>query len=464
MGLFTSLNLAANSLEVIQQSIGVIQNNVTNASTPGYVQQTPTLIASSFDPQSGSSGGVQFGPVQSSRNQFAEEAVRYQNALLGTATTATSSLNSLQQDFSVSGTSGIPSALSGLFSAFSSWATTPTDSTAQQSVITAAQQVAQEFNNAAGAVAQAASSTTQQLQSTVGQINALTAQIQQINVQIRNGDKGDAGLDAQLNNALESLSNLVGIDVHYQSDGTATVLMGGQTPLVIGATQNQLSVTPFVPANPANVDAPPTATITLADGTDVTSTVTQGQLAGLLTFNNQTLPSVQGDSSQAGGLNQLAQAFASAVNGLVTPASGIPLFTTTGGVTNAAASLAVNPNMTAATLVASSASASNGTADALAQLGSPTYTDATLGSGYTAFYSGIGSSIGQQESTASANQTTQQGLLTQAQNMRSQVSGISLDQAATQLIQFQSAYSASAQTVVTINNMLTALVDMTQNV
>jgi len=464
MGLFASLHLAANSLEVIQQSIGVIQNNVTNASTPGYVQQTPTLLASSFNPQTGASGGVQFGPVQSARNQFAEQAVRYQNASLGTTTTLASNLNSLQQDFSVSGASGIPSALNGLFAAFSAWATTPNDATAQQQVIASAQQVAQEFNNAAGAVTQVASGATQQIQSTLGQINALTAQIQQINVQIRAGDHGDAGLDAQLNNALESLSNLVGIDVHYQSDGTATVLMGGQTPLVIGATQNQLSLTPFIPASPTNVDAPPTATITFSDGTDVTKTVTQGQLAGLLKFNNLTLPAVQGDSSQLGGLNQLAQAFADTVNGLVTPTSGIPLFTTTGGPTNAAASLTVNPDMTAATLVASSVSSANGTADQLAELGEPTYTDATLGAGYTAFYSSIASSIGQQESTATANQTTQQGLLTQAQNLRSQVSGISLDQSATQLIEFQSAYSASAQTVVVINNMLTALIQMTQGI
>jgi len=464
MGLFTSLNLAANSLEVIQQSIGVIQNNVTNASTPGYVQQNPTMLAAAFNPAADLAGGVRFGPVQSTRNQFAETAVRNQNALLGTATSAASNLNSLQQDFSVSGTSGIPAALSGLFSAFSSWATSPSDPTAQQGVITAAQQVAQEFNNTAGAVAQVASSTSQQIQNTVTQINALTAQIQQVNVQLRSGDTGDAGLDAQLNNDLESLSNLVGIDVHYQSDGTVNVLLGGQTPLVMGTTQNQLNVTQFVPPNPTNADAPPTVQITLNDGTDVTSMVTQGQLAGLLTFNNTTLPSVQGDSSQAGGLNQLAQALATAVNNLVTPASGIPLFTTTGGATNAAASLTVNPDMTSSQLVASSATASNGTADALAQLGAPGYSDATLGFGYTDFYSNIASSIGQQESSASANQTTQQALLSQAQNVRSQLSGVSLDQAASQLIQFQSSYSASAQTVVTINDMLTALIDMTQGV
>jgi flagellar hook-associated protein 1 FlgK len=457
--LFSALNLAANSMDVIERAVGVVSNNVTNASTPGYALQTPTLLALPFDPQTGATGGVQFGPVVSSRNQFAEEAVRNQNALLGTATQASSSLNFLQQYFDVSGATGISAALSNLFSAFSAWSTTPTDSTAQQQVITSAQQVAQAFNNTASSVTQLGAATDQQLQSTVSQINALSGQIQQINVQIRNGDTGDAGLDAQLNTDLEQLSNLTGIDVHYQSDGTAEVLMGGQMPLVIGTTQNQLSVTYVQPANAANTDAPPEATITTADGQDVTSTVTQGVLAGLLTFSNVTLAGIAGDAQNAGSLNQLAQAFATQVNNLVTPVSGIPLFTTAGDATCAAQTLAVNPDMTAAQLVASSATSSNGTADALAQLG--TATDPTLGMSYTDFYANIATLIGQQESAASANQSTQQDLLTQAQNNRSQLSGVSLNQEAAQLIQFQQAYDASAQTVTTINDMLTALMDMT---
>jgi len=460
--LLTSLNLAANSMDVIEQAIGVVQNNVTNASTPGYVLQTSTTLARLFDPQTGATGGIQFGPVQSARNQFAEQAVRSQNSLLGTASSAASSLSSLQQDFSISGTSGIPAALSTLYSAFSSWSTTPTDTTAQQQVLSAAQQVAIAFNDAASSVTQLGTSTDQQIQSTVSQINGLASQIQQINVQIRNGGAKDAGLDAQLNNDLEQLSNLTSIDVHYQSDGTAEVLMGGQTPLVIGATQNQLSLTFTTPANPANPDAPPAATITGSDGQDVTNTVTQGTLAGLLTFRNVTLAGIRGDSQNAGSLNQLAQAFATQVNSLVVPASGIPLFTTSGNAATSAATFAINPNMTGAQLVASSATSSNGTADQLAQLA--TASDPTLGMGYTDFYANIASAVGTQESAASSNQSSQQDLLTQAQSARSQVSGISLNQQATLLIQFQQAYEASAETVTTINTMLTALLTMTNGV
>ena len=62
--LFTALGTAGSSLDVIEQAIGVIQNNVTNASTPGYVTQTLQLASRPFDLSEGSLGGVDAtGPV-----------------------------------------------------------------------------------------------------------------------------------------------------------------------------------------------------------------------------------------------------------------------------------------------------------------------------------------------------------------------------------------------------------------
>ena len=309
-----------------------------------------------------------------------------------------------------------------------------------------------------------AADTGNQLQSTVAQINQLTGQIQQINQQIRGGNQGDAGLDAQLNTDLEQLSNLVGITVQYQSDGTATVLMGGQTPLVIGVTQNQLKVTNPEPVNPANPDAPLAAAIVMPDGKDVTSTVTNGTLAGELTFNNVTLAGVMGNSSTQGSLNQLAQAIADGVNGLLnqgTPPGG-PLFSYDATRPTAIAQgLTVD---TGATLTAASATSNNGTADALTQLLGANASAMPDGMSYSDSDSGVASDVGAQASAASTDQTTQTGLLTQAQNMRAQISGISLNDQAAQLIQFQQSYEAAAQTISVINNVLQDLITMMQGV
>jgi flagellar hook-associated protein 1 len=468
--LFATLHTASNALDAMERAMGVIQNNVTNASTPGYVTQTLNLTARAFNPTGSLWGGVQAGEVENSRNQFAEDSVWSQSALLGSATQSASSLSSLQSIFDVSGQSGIPAALSNLYSAFSAWSTTPTDTTMQQQVITAAQGIAEAFNQASASIQQISSQANGQLENTADQINQLTSQIAAMNGQIRGGDRNDAGLEANLYNTLEKLSSLTSIRVQNETDGTLTVLMNGQTPLVLGTTLTQLQVTYLGSVGPPNSNAPASAHIMTSSGQDVTSIVSGGQLAAVLQFHNTTLPSIIGDNQQQGSLNQLAQAIADQVNGLLmsgqtsSGATGTALFTYNGSTpTSVAATLSVNPAITASQLAAiqpGPPAVANGIARQLAQLS--TSPDPTLQMNYTDYYSGIASGVGEQAANASTAQQTQTQLLTQAQDMRSQLSGVSLNEQAANLLQFQQAYEASAQMITVINSTTQYLLSMMQ--
>jgi flagellar hook-associated protein 1 FlgK len=461
--LFAALHSASNALDVMEQAMGVIQNNVTNASTPGYVTQTLNLKAEGFNAQNGLWGGVATDGTENSRSQYAEESVWNQSQALGSATQQATSLSSLQSIFDVSGQSGIPAALSSLYSAFSAWSAQPTDTTSQQQVITAAQGIAQAFNQASTSVQQISAQTDQQLQSSVTQINQLASQIASMNAQIRGGDTNDAGLQANMYNTLEQLSNLANISVQNESDGTVTVLMDGQIPLVLGTSLTELQVTYLGSAGAPNAAAPPDAHIMTSGGQDVTSIVSGGQIAALLQFRNVTLPSVTGNGQQQGSLNQLAQAIADRVNTLLesgqtaSGTSGVPLFSyTVGSPTSTAASLSVNSNITGAQLAAvdpGPPAVSNGIATQLAGLSNGTSSaDTVNGMSYTDFYSNVASGIGAQQASASTAQQTQTQLVTQAQNMRAQISGVSLNDQAADLLQFQQAYEASSQMISIINN------------
>ncbi len=223
--LFTALGTASDSLDVLQQAIGVVQNNVTNATTPGYVTQTLQLASRSFDPSSNLWGGVESTGTQSARDVYAEQSVWSANQQSGYSSQQSASLNELQQIFDVTGQSGIPSALSTLYSAFSAWSTSPSNATAQQGVITAAQGLSTAFSQTASQAQQIESDTDGQLTSSVTQLNQDTAQVATINGEIRNGDGDDAGLQAQLYNTLQDISGLANVTVNFESDGTATVLL-----------------------------------------------------------------------------------------------------------------------------------------------------------------------------------------------------------------------------------------------
>lgn len=330
---------SANALSAFDQVLQVTQNNVASASTPGFAKQSLQLTAEPFQPP-GLLGGVVAGTIQSSRDEFAEQAVRQQTIVLGQQQQLATSLTSLQSVMDVSGNTGIPYALNNFFQSVSAWSQTPSDQAARQTVIARAGDVAQAIRDASAALEQVGQDTDTQTRSTVNLLNQLVAQIQAYNHQILQTGSGsdDSGMDASVHATLEQLSSLVDFTATQQSDGTTTILLNGSTPLLVGDKQYALSTaltsTPSPPALYA--DAPPHAQLLAGDRTDVTAQTTGGQLGALLNVRNTILPTFQGDANEVGSLNTLAQSFADRVNQLFTsgnisdgppPQPGVPLFT-----------------------------------------------------------------------------------------------------------------------------------------
>jgi flagellar hook-associated protein 1 FlgK len=456
------MTTASNALAVYSQALDVVQNNVANASTPGYASQTQTFDALRFDPNNGFPGGVALGQIESSRDEYAEQAVRQQTTLLGQAQQDVASLTALQSQFDVTGSSGISAAFNNLFQAFSAWGQTPSSGVAQQNVIEQATAVANAFQQTATGLETVAQDTAQQLQDTVTNVNQMSTQLAGFNQQIMAGDHNDAGLDAQIHSTLEQLSTDGSVSATQQSDGTWTVLLNGQTPLVIGSTAYALSPGTAAPSPTSpNPTGPAHLSLLAADGTDITADTTSGQLGSLLNTANVVLPGYLGDENQDGSLNVLAEKFASHVNTLLTdgnqsdgppPVPGVPLFTyDTVNPTDVAQSLAVSATITPAQLAAISPGppeVSNGVALALSQLANPTAAGDEIGGlSYTQYYAGMAANVGTLLDNANANVETQQSAVAQAQNARQQISGVSLDQEATILLQFQQAYEASSKLI-----------------
>src|ERR1019366_2631299 len=96
-GISEPLSGAAANMAMLENSLSVIQQNVDNASTPGYARQD--IVGSSSD------NGVS---TQSSRDQFAESAVQKANTAYSYDNQLASLLGTVQENFTASGTTGIP--------------------------------------------------------------------------------------------------------------------------------------------------------------------------------------------------------------------------------------------------------------------------------------------------------------------------------------------------------------------
>ena len=448
--LMTSLLNSANSLKVFEQALTVTQNNVTNATTAGYVKQTMSFRALPLDLTVGLPGGVTSGPMLSSRDAFAERAVREQHTALGFYQQKTSDLTPLETYFELSGTSGIASSMSAMFQSFSQLSVSPNDTVSRQAVLNQAGTVARSFQRTAAGLLSQGINLDQDVRSTVDSINRLAETIAEVNAQNRVDPSGgiDAGVDAQLNSALEELSQLVNYTALQQPDGSVTVYVGGQTPLVVRDQVFKIQ---------GDFSTVQTAIVSNS-GADITSQMTGGKLSALIEDKNNVLPSYVAD------MNTLAMSLADKVNAVLQSgidgngaAPSTDLFRYDASI-GAAVTLDVNaltPDQIAAALPG--ASGGNGNALNLAAL-----RDAKAANGYTfaQYYGNLGGRVGHDLSAAKDSKSTKEQLLSQAQSLRQQVSSVSLDEEAEHLMAFQRGYQAVAKMLGILNSLTDTLMNL----
>ena len=423
---FTGLQTALSGLEAAQAAITTTGENIANANTAGYtrqtVQTTPTApLTIPGNTQQG--GGTQLGTgvsitdITRIRNQFLDVQYRAQNTATSNANSNTSELGQVQTALNEPSDNGLQSVMSKFWGAWSGLASSPTNPAAQQAVVDAGQTLASTFNAVSQQMQTVQSQAAQQYASLTGangQVADDAQQIATLNSQISSATQAGISPNTlldQRDKLLDDLSSLAQISVSTGSNGAVTVNFGdASSPLVSGTT----------------VTWP--QTLTSAAG---------GQLGSLLNMSSATGPIGQYLSS----LDNVAGQVISSVNALQ-PSS--PFFTGT-----TAGTMAVSA--TASTLQTSSSSTSG---PDLAQ-GIASLANGPADQAYAAFVAQVGSGVQAAQST----QSTQQAVLTAVSNQRQSVSGVSLDEEMTNLIQYQQAYQASARVMNAINSTLDTLIN-----
>jgi flagellar hook-associated protein 1 FlgK len=449
--MLSSLLSTAGAIKAYDRALDVIQNNVSNASTPGYAAARLNFVSQPFDPATGRTGGVKTGTLETSRDDFVEQAVWKQQNGSGRFTQKSESLGPIEQILGVTADASIPSDLNQLFQSFSQLATAPNDPVGRNQVLDAADQLASSFNSAAQQLTDAQHQTDQQIRNVVDRINQLVGQVASYNQAVSSGavSHGDAGADSAAYAALEDLAQLVDFTAEKNADGEFDIRLGtGQSNLLLGNRQS-----------PLRIDMSHAQTGVLnGNGEDATSQFESGKLAALIDVRNNLLP------SYSAGLDRLAAGIADQVNATLNNGAdangdpGAPLFSYVAAQPAATLAVAIgDPTTLAAGTPA--APGGNGNALALAGLAGQALLD---GQTFSQFYGTLAAKVGQAKATADQNQQLHEQLLTQAQGVRERTSGVSLDEEATRLVQFQRAYQASAQLLSVLSQLTGTIINMLQ--
>lgn len=290
MSLLGSIQIANTALQANDAALQVVGQNIANANTPGYIVETANFVPGPPQTDGGliEGTGVQVQSITQQIDTYLETQLRNANSDQQSADNVQQTYSQLENIVcALSSSTNLSSALNSFFSAVSNVLNSPQDQSVRQSAVLQGQSLVSTINSMEGQTEQLRSSVDNQISAIAPQINTLTNQIAGLNIQIAEmtggGQSASAavGLTDQRNQALSSLSQLLGIQANTQPDGSISVSIGGNI-LVNEGTATQVSV-----ASSSNRGMTISA-IQMA-GTNSPIVATSGQLAGLTTARDQVL-------------------------------------------------------------------------------------------------------------------------------------------------------------------------------
>jgi flagellar hook-associated protein 1 len=301
--------ISVSALQAFQQAINVTSNNIANASTPGYDVESANLTEAL--PQSNGAATVGAGVVVTGISRAYSQAAANQ---LNTSQSTLGQLNALQnyssQIDNLFGTTvgGLSTSLQSFYSAFSDVANNPTSTASRQALLGQAQAVATSFQNASSELNSLNTDVNSRITADVQQINSIASSISTLNQQIvvgtaQDGNQPPNELMDQRDQLVSNLSQLVGVSTTTDPDGALNVFVGNGQPLVLQGQTTTLTTVP----NQFNASQLEISTST-ANGNVISSSITSGDLGGLLAARSQVI------NPALGQLGQVATALSQTVN------------------------------------------------------------------------------------------------------------------------------------------------------
>jgi flagellar hook-associated protein 1 len=301
--------ISVSALQAFQQAINVTSNNIANASTPGYDEESLNLTEAI--PQSNGAATVGAGVAVTGISRAYSQAAANQ---LNTSQSSLGQLTALQnyssQIDNLFGTTvgGLSTSLQNFYSAFSDVANNPTSTASRQALLGQAQAVATSFQNASSELNSLNTDVNSHITADVQQINSIASAISTLNQQIvvgtaQDGNQPPNELLDQRDQLVSNLSQLVGVSTTTDPDGALNVFVGNGQPLVLQGQTTALTTVP----NQFNASQLEISTST-ADANVISSNITSGDLGGLLAARTQVI------NPALNQLGQIATAFSQTVN------------------------------------------------------------------------------------------------------------------------------------------------------
>ncbi len=462
---FFGLEIGQKALQAQQRALDVTGHNIANANTPGFTRQravfaTPNpfaMPALNRPVDVGQLGtGVLVQEVTRLRDSFIDLQFRQEVNRTGEWEAKQNSLQKLEVILNEPSDSGLRTVLDQFWESWQELSKKPELEAVRSTVRQRGIAVAESLNHLDRQLTDLANDLDASIKIKISEINDKASQIAALNDQIvRVEVEGDHANDLRDKRDLlvDELSKIIQVTVQEDQYGALTVTIGARD-LVTDSQSFEIYGDPN-PLNGGYVDLK-----WVAD--DAPVTVQSGTIKGMLDIRDTMVPDYRTQ------LNDLTDALVTSTNSQHVGGFGLDNntnrnFFDSAGTT--AQTIAVDASILSNLSYIAAASVINAPGDGsnaldIAELkhqnlipsASPTVT-------IDDYYRAMISQLGVQTQEAARMTDNQNLLLSQLENRKQEVSGVSLDEEMTNMIKFQHTYNAAARVITTIDEMLETIVN-----
>ena len=318
MSLSIALQNAVSGLQLNQRSLDVTAQNVANVNTPGYsrkiVNQQAVVIA-------GQGAGVEIASIERRVNEFILRDMRTQSSAMNDYQQRSEFYSRMQDLFGAPGSDiSLGYTIADLSSRIQALAVSPDNSALMTEITSRAKLIAQQFNEIASEIESLRLEADTNISTAIDAVNTQLTRIQDLNIRIAENEAlglGTSELRDQRDVAVNKISEYMNVNYFERTNGELVIFTNSGRPLLdrtaLTLSHNAVSsIDPQITWDAGSVDG-----IDL-NGTDITSEVTSGSIAGWIAVRDQILPDLHSQ------FEELAQTFAHEFNAIHNDGVGYP--------------------------------------------------------------------------------------------------------------------------------------------
>jgi len=451
MAISEILNISKKAIFNYRSAINVTAKNIANINTEGYKRRRVELssISESIGGFNQLGGELISENIVRIRNAFVENQVNYEKQNLAKYKMDESLFGQIEDIFSEPTDAGLSKVLQDFWESWNSLALEPESIAARNIVkdkgVILANTIQRYYNN----LVELQRNTKDEIVNKVERVNNILSQLAELNKKIVSRRTSDL-LD-QRDKLLSELSDYLNVKIKEEKNASLTILAGNQIVLS-GDLASEITVDLTMENNVYKAEL-------YTDGTTRLANIDSGEIGSMMNIINNEIPNM------ISTLDNIAISISLYVNMLhsrgytLDGKTGIYFFKTD---VQGASNFDLNPEIVRdpSLVVASSKPDEPGNNEVAVAIHDLQFRDIISDTTIEDYYNSFISNVGAKAQEAEFLRSSQEKVVTSLQNTLDFISGVSLDEEMTNMIEFQHAYEASAKMIKTVDEMIVTILNM----